>query len=277
MFRSSLCLILIIAFVSCKHQSGNALRFNLSKGKIYSFQRSYHLEQPDKKASSDVQSAYTLEVTDESGGVKTLRVTTLSQSATLEKDTSRSAGDTTPRKRSIMPAPMEAAMTSICHALEGKSFYIRVNQSGKVVDITGLKELLLPALDSVALPDQMRKSVKALFQSVGEKLYVNSFLQGFDIYPNKPVKKGDTWVKEMQQNGIIPAMVNTNFTVTEVSGDELKIESRSLLDDNNQRGEVLGTYTVEASSGMIRKSEVRTQFGIPVRIKALETLSGSSR
>jgi hypothetical protein len=270
--------VVIILFLvgNCNLPSKEGLRFNLQTGKTYEFKTSYLVTRGfENKILSNISNQYSIEVMEKSGNISTLKVTYDDFFMGSVTDTLENEPDTSHQKESFDPGSL---LNSIYRSLKGKSFYMVVNAVGNVVEVRGLKELLMPVIDTLPIPLKMKEMGKQMFTSdFGVGLIAKTFSQGFDIFPNKPVKTGDSWEKEIQLNGLIPISANTVYTVKEIKNGQVKLDAKSLLENNNRKGEVISTYLVDMDTGLILDATMNTKFGIPVMVSSTARITGREK
>ncbi len=269
-----LLLILFVQLLSCNRKESDGLRFNLQKGKVYEYQANFKVRQVEGDSLfSDMTNSYTLEVMDESDGIKTIRVhyrdfTISLESPKLENDTSK-------KLKKDLSLMLEGVFNDVLKAMKGKSMLMKVNPMGKVVSVEGLTEIIKPVIDTMNIPPMAKTVSMQMMQSdFGKKMLAGVFSQGFEIFPNKEVKVGDTWEKEMQLNGMLPISANTIFTVNSIKGNHVTLDAKSLLNNNNRKGEVLSTYRVDSRTGLVLEARTRTIFGVPPMVMSEGIITG---
>lgn len=251
--------VFLLGLCGCGTDRESSFQFNLQPGKVYTFTRQYSIRQNGNALVSDATTSYLIEVTGMKDGVRTLKLTC--QAHDLRSPSQNTSGDFS---------------NTLYGALGNKSFYMKVDRNGKIVDVNGLKELIFPVLDTIPMPDATKVRVRQVFDSLGERLMAKSFTQGFDIFPNKPIAPGDTWQKEMQQDGIVPINFNISYTVQDIRDRKVYLRVKALKSDNDQKGELLGNYVVDQDTGLILEADIATQLGNPVMISTQEKLIGKS-
>ena len=269
-----LLLVLIIQLFSCNSSDEKGLRFNLQKGKVYEYHSSFRVRQVEGDSlMSDVSNSYTVEVLDESAGIKTIRVNYKDFKVSMEMDQFRN--DTSKRLKKEFSSMAQDMFNNVLVALKNKSILLKVNPMGKVISVEGLTEIIKPVLDTMTIPPLAKSMSIQLMQSeMGKKMVAGIFSQGFEIFPNREVKLGDSWEKDIQLNGMLPISANTVFTVKAIEGNKITLDAKSLLNNNNRKGEVLSTYLVDSRSGLVLEAQIKTMFGIPPRINSEGTITG---
>lgn len=115
------------------------------------------------------------------------------------------------------------------YALVGKNIDLTLNKQGKTVDMRGLDELKNDFLKDSSkygkimgryLNDLSNESMKSQFAT-------------FHIYPEKPVKIGDTWNTDWSMSMGITFQINYTYTLKSVVGDTAIIDISGLVSTSN--------------------------------------------
>ncbi|MBS1916340.1 MAG: hypothetical protein JST87_08675 [Bacteroidetes bacterium] len=252
-------IFLTIAFISfilisCGGGSGDAitLKFNLGKGSKmdYSGTVDMHISENVMGNNINVQNkmrmGYLFEVTNDSAGWKTLNSTisriSMDMNAngqSLKFDTDSATSDTTG------PTGM---MLKIFGAMKGGQFAFTMDDKGHVGEVTGMREMMEHALANINVPNS-----DMIMRNMGKSFDASNFKQNleqsFAMYPDKPVKPGDTWTRtsSINSNGMPVKMENT-YTLNSVSGNVADVKVSSKLSsgaDSSSTGvkELTGTMT----------------------------------
>ena len=266
---------IMASLAKCNPGPGEGLKFNLQQGKTYHYSTRYTVKQNEGSSIiSDITDKFSMEVVNTSTNSKKLKVTYKDFIVSISEDsTLNTTGQKLPRGFSTVA---ESLVNAIFSSLKGKSFFITVNDYGKLVEVSGLNELLKPILDTMQFPMGGNDAAKQMILSgLGTRMIVGTFIQGFDIFPNRVVNIGDSWENEIAFNAMVPIAAKTVFTLKAQKGNELTIDGKSLLQDNNRKGEVISTYIVDARTGLVKDATIRTQFGIPVVLSSTGRITGT--
>jgi hypothetical protein len=123
---------------------------------------------------------------------------------------------------------MNTMMKKIMGALVGETITVTMNKNGELTGTGGfeaIKANLTRKADSLGLPEA---SIDQIVEGFAQKNLDGNLKMMFNIYPDKPVKPGDTWVKETTQevNNINMKMKN-EYTLTKVNGGVAYIALKS--------------------------------------------------
>lgn len=81
------------------------------------------------------------------------------------------------------------------------------------------------------------------------------------VYPDNPVKPGDTWTTETSANGMTTKAVN-KFVGSDQDGHQLETSGELFDGDNNQIGTVNGTYTVDSKTFYTRQANLKMEMDV---------------
>jgi hypothetical protein len=260
---------------------GVNLKFNLQKGKAYQYVMDQDMQQEmsGQKMSSKMNFAYSLEVTDDVGGVKTLKTTydriamsMSSPNGDINIDTDHPSADT-----ASLANPMQM-MGGMFNALKGKSFIMKVDAEGNITEVSGLNELVQSMVANMPVEEKMKPMMLQMFSAqFNEESMKQSFANAFNIFPGKPVKVGDTWEKKNAMKGMANMDMNTTYTVRDIKGDTVTLDSRSKLNSANISGEQTGTYRIDAGTGLVTEGTFEQKFGEPANMISKGKIAGREK
>jgi hypothetical protein len=231
---------------------------------------------------------YIFEVTNDSAGWKTVNSTidkigmnVNAGAVSINFDTDSAMTDTT--------GPT-AMMGKIFGAMKGGQFTFTINEKGQVGQVSGMKEMMEKIMEKETTPN-----AQMIMQSMGKAFDENNFKQNisqsFAVYPDNPVKPGDSWTKTMNINSNgIPMKSENTYTLQSVDGDKANIKVAAKISSadsttadavSNLSGTIDGTSIYEISSGMLvsgdmdMKMNVKTQQQpTPVVVDIKMTMTG---
>jgi Family of unknown function (DUF6263) len=253
---------------SCK-SSGSAsaakmLKFNLEKGKGYDYDIVWDMNQTimGKAAAISIGAAYSIRVDEDKDHIKTLTNTYKSfrmnmnmMGVTIDVDTDKPAPATEDAPGGIPTAMMNKIFSGIV----GKTFTMKVDEEGKVLEVTGFTEMLQTMSDSMGLSDEMKQKMSAsLKDQFNEQTVKDQFAQVFTIFPNKEIKVGDSWDKDFSMGGKMPAKYTTTYTVKEIEGDHVTLKTKTKIEGNGEmgiNGEQTGTVIIDSKTGLMVNGE----------------------
>jgi hypothetical protein len=142
--------------------------------------------------------------------------------------------------------------------MQNKRVVLTMNEKNEITAVSGTDSLM----DAMATDAQSRAQLEQMFS---EQQLNSMFGQSFQFYPDKPVKPGDKWNKDIKVNtGSMDVKMKTEYELVEVKGDIAvirsvgKIDSKGKMNQNgiemevDMKGTASGTMNVGVKDGYIR-------------------------
>ena len=277
-------LVTIISIQSCKSPSaGKVLKFNLEKGKAYDYDLIWDMDQQmmGQDSKINISGGYTIDVTDDKNNVKTLKAVYKDfkmymkmMGMELDIDTDKPVEPLSGEDIKANPLGM---MSRIFTGIKGKEFIMKVDEEGKVLEVSGFEQIVNGMVDSLEAGEdikmQIRASLKDQFNAQNIK---DQFAQVFTIFPNKEVKVGDTWEKSWQLGGRMPAKYVTKYTVKEIEGDHVSLAAQTSIGSDNDDMKIKGTQTgnllVDSKTGLVINAEFAQDMQTTTRGMDIKTI-----
>jgi hypothetical protein len=230
------------------------LRFNLAEGRTYRYDMKVDMEMQmgERTMGNGSEMNYTMQVLDNNGKTKTIRVRYDKVSMamnmggqTLEFSSEMKAGDPS--------NPMNIAGNMLV-AMKGKSFLMKVNERGKITEVTGFDEMAESMIGEMKISDQQKKmmmqSFKAQFNDAAVK---EMFGQSFEIFPERPVKVGDSWTRKPAASAGTRQQITTTYTLRSINGATATLDTRSevVAGEGAAKGSGTGTLQVDMRTGLV--------------------------
>jgi hypothetical protein len=179
--------------------------------------------------------------------------------------------------------------------LLNKPFQMQTNTLGKVISVSGFSaaiEAMMQQVSPEAAPMQA-----SLMQSFSDSAIRKMLGQVTEIYPEQPVKVGDTWKKTMDvTSGPILMMLDNTYKLNSVSGGVANVTVDSKITTKpagdaaamqgmsiNLKGTQKGDMKIEVATGLIQNSTLKQDISgdisangtkIPMSIKSDITTKG---
>jgi hypothetical protein len=181
-------------------------------------------------------------------------------------------------------AMMIAMMNRVFSGIKGQSFSMKLSESGEISDIKGLQNIVQAMVDSMGLPPEAQAQVGAsLNDQFNENDIRNSFQTAYSIYPNKPIKVGESWTRTASVKGKMPMMIDSKYTVKAIENGIATLGVASTFSplekdgNNNIKGTQDGEMQVDLATGITTEARLNQQFtmesqGVPVEMKSLVTI-----
>lgn len=238
------------------------LHFNFEKGKAYDYEMIINMDQEigGNKSQIDVTSYYSMDVTDDDGATKTLTTTyeRLKMNMSLmgfniEVDTDKPLPDFNTGDEKEKGMKM---LSAVMGAIRGQKFQMKVNNEGKILEVTGFNDMANRLADSMDLDENAKQEmIKGFSQQFNDQNVRDQFERMLYIFPNKEVKVGDTWQKTSTPAGPMAGTYNSTYTVTEIEGDMVTLSEKSEISSKTEgmdmKGTGTGTMVIDSRSGLI--------------------------
>ena len=280
---------------SAKNSSAaKMLKFDLEKGKGYDYEMIMNFDQElmGQPIKMDMTSYYSMTVDGDEGGIKTIRsvidrfrMKTSLMGMNLDVDTDIPVKSDS---ASFKKDPI-AAISQIFGAIKGQVFTMKVNQQGKILEVSGFEKMGENLAESLNLDEAEKAELKKNFDSQFNADEMKQNLERFwHIFPAKEVKVGDTWNTESELKGKMPGLYKSTYTVTDIEGDMVTLEETTILtprggEGPQLKGEIKGTMVVDSRSGLVVNADqdmtmtTATDGGMSIEIKGKSKIKGKAR
>ena len=272
-----------ILFAGCPASKSSTdavqLKLNLEKGKTYTYGTKTHLdmnmEMMGQKMTTglDMDFRYLIGLDKEdSAGNKVLKSTMGDVKFKAEVMGMSMGYDSKEKVDTAHQDPMSANFRRMFGGMIGKSFTVTVSPAGVIKEVGGVDELIASMTQSMPGSDEDKAKMKQqLGQSFNQQLIKQTFGQIFNVYPDKPVKVGDTWNKEVEfaMKGMNNKQEIT-YTVKNITSEsvvltmkgEIKSSGSHQQDSTTQipsmtmLGSETGTMTLDRNTGMASSGDI---------------------
>lgn len=191
------------------------------------------------------------------------------------------------------PDPLTEPIRKAYAALLGQSFFMTITPEGEAEDIEGVDAIIAKILEQsdaeggVAM-DLLESSLKKLFGDQALKEMMGNMLS---IYPDKPVRVGDSWSRKIVLEKGLPMIINNTWTLKERREGVAFIEVDSTVEPNpdapsismmtvkmryNMTGTQKGTIEVQEDTGWIIRSKLDQNFSGEMMARGLFQSKGVS-
>lgn len=180
----------------------------------------------------------------------------------------------------------------------GKSFSVKVNKTGKILEVNGVGSILNSVVDKINTSEGQKQTIKnTLAQSFGDNAIKSTLQQSMNYYPNKSVNVGDTWENKYNLNMMFPIAINSKYKLVSADNDKytLNVKSSLVADSKGKASNIMGVQakvklngtmngnvnidkdngfisngtlkeTVKGNMDMLPSSEVPTEISLPMTI-----------
>lgn len=219
-----------LVFFSAFRSGGEELRLHLQKGQTYTESQnsqSVITEQVQGQTITvnlGLQSRIGFTVKDFSNGIYDLSVQyqSVSMHMTLPNGNMTFNSDS---------ATADNAGSMILHELMGKSFEVQMTPAGRITNISGLDSIFSQMSASMtSVPEAQREQTfDQLKRQFGENSLKGSLQVFTAIYPDKPVKQGDTWNVNTTMTSTMATALSSAYTLDEIGNDYDKISGKTTI------------------------------------------------
>ncbi|HTM93618.1 MAG TPA: DUF6263 family protein [Flavisolibacter sp.] len=226
------------------------LKFNFQKGRTYNYTMSFDMSQKrgDQERRNTMKWNYDMQVIDEKAGIKTIKTTYKRIEMAMNMGGQKMEFSSEKEVDAMDFMQLPSRMFKI---VKGKSFTMQVNEKGEVVSVTGFDKIGEAVVNEANLPEEMKPMLRQNFQQrFNDDAVKQMFSQSFAIFPNKPVKIGDSW---KTNTNIMKEEISTVYTVKNIKGNRVFLTGVSKVKSND--GKNAGTQTskliIDAKTGLM--------------------------
>ncbi|MBK6825769.1 MAG: hypothetical protein IPG86_02265 [Chitinophagaceae bacterium] len=301
LFPAAACFLLTVFMLDACQSAKNStaskmLKFDLEKGKGYDYEMIINMDQElmGQPVQMDMTTYYSMDITEDDGSIKTIssklerfKMKTAMMGFNIDVDTDEPVNRDT---LDVNKNPLQI-IKKIFAALKGTKFSMKVNREGKITDISGLENLGDKLATELGLDEGDKTTASgSLDKAFNKEEIARNFERFWYIFPNKEVKVGDSWKKTSSFGGQMPATYESTYKVTDIEGDMVTLEEKSLIsakqtiNDNSfeSSGEISGIVTVDSRSGLLVNSDQDLNMkinsgGMEVKIKGKSKIKGKAR
>lgn len=266
MKKISLVIIITAAafFYACNNKGGSSgpieLKFNLPTGSAYDYNMDMYMSMKGSangqpmNMNDKMAMGYRFAAIGDSSGWKKLTATISRIAMNIDAGTVRINFDS--NKPNDTSDVVAGTMGKVLGGLKGGQFGFTMNAKGEIGEITGIEEMMQHMMSSANIPGAgaMAANVGSAFNKENFK---ENIQQAFGMYPDKPVKPGDTWTSSVNLNSQNMAMKTDNtYTLESVSNNvaHVKVNSKISSPESdsamNMKGAMTGTMDFDVPTGV---------------------------
>lgn len=171
---------------------------------------------------------------------------------TIEYDSEEDAGD---------PNEMAQAMSELFGTLVDREFKLKLNRRGEVLSTSGLKD--------------MSTAGSPMTETATSEAQITELVGNLMAYlPDRPVREGDTWGREMERSGQIPIIIESQYRVHRIRNNEvvLKMEGDILHNEESDEaaavqglsGNYSGTMTLNRNTGWTESASINQDIEMTI-------------
>lgn len=149
--------------------------------------------------------------------------------------------------------------------LKSAKIVARLNAKGEVVNVSGYKELGDQLMNSFATDDHFVKEAARhqWEKTIGNGIVKNTMDQLFKVFPDSAIHIGDTWKINSRQEGELPMITKSIYTLKAINDDIAVIAAEGII-SNDGTNAVMGynNATVNLKGSQKAEFEVETKTGM---------------
>jgi len=277
--------VAVAGIQSCKSasqtSSSKMLKFNLEQGKGYDYDMVWDLDTKmgDQLTTVSLTALYSMNIASIDDNIrsvstayKSIRMSMNVMGMQLEMDSDKPLQDTAAGSGKENPLAM---MNKVMKGIVGKRFIIKVDEEGKVLEVTGFERIINDMVDSMGLDESIKIQVMASMKDqFSDQTIKDQFAQVFTIFPNKEIKVGDSWEKTYSTGGKMAATYTTTYKVKEIEGDHVTLTTNTKIGSESGQREIEGTQTgniiVDSKTGLMINAEFDQDFDVNAEGQTVE-------
>jgi hypothetical protein len=150
--------------------------------------------------------------------------------------------------------------------LKGGKFGFTMNEQGKIGSVTGINDMMQRILTSSDISNAASMSAE-LNNVFNEENFKQNMQQSFGMYPDKPVKPGDTWTNTMDMsNQNIPMKIENTYTLQSVNGNtaNVKVNAKISSPSGSSTGTLNGNMQFDVSTGLPTDGDLAMNMNMTV-------------
>ncbi len=180
-------------------------------------------------------------------------------------------------------------LSKILASMKGKVFNIKMTDKGKVTEVNNIETIYESAFDNLPqiTEQQIAQIREQIARAYGKDAFKGSIEMAIAVFPDKKVKKGESWEVDTELKSGMQADVTTTYTLVEIHPDYflIKGDSKIVTADKDayvkmngmpMRYDLSGTMAsvirIGSDTGWIVEAEIKQDIGGDAYIKENEKL-----
>lgn len=281
--------ITVLFCISLMAQNNVSLKMNLGKNKIYRFKSvsnqtiTQTVNGNQQTVDTKVDYALSLKMIDVTPDFMVTEIhfdTLITNTNSMGKATSISSVN----EGDIKSTEMADVMSCIMNRLSKNPLYVKMDDSGKPIEIVNLKmlaDIIMKDTSSIALNEQVATAIKKQIANIVSENSLKTMIAMFTyLLPGKQVSSGESWNVNVQTNsGGMALDILTTYHLDGVNGNFANITAESNIkatEDAEPIHQGGATITYNDISGLSKSSLViDTRTGLVVEEKAKSHIVGN--
>lgn len=121
-------------------------------------------------------------------------------------------------------------LSKVYSALVGEKFTVKISEDGKIKEVIGIDKIIEKVLKELNIKDNKQKEEiqKMIVEQFGDEALKKQVENITSVYPDEPVKMGDTWEKKTDISSEYPLQAESKYTLKESKDgmSEIMVDSK---------------------------------------------------
>lgn len=168
--------------------------------------------------------------------------------------------------------------SKILKNMTNKKFSLKMNKSGKVLELKGIDNLYNDLFNGVEGISQEEKDeiTAQMKNSFGEESFKNNLEMSTPIFSDKDVKIGDKWTSNTKVNSGFTLNLNSTYTLKNITPDSYIIELNSIINTEDVYNNINGIFAKYDLGGIMSSIlTIDKKTGWITSAKVTQDLKGS--
>lgn len=273
-------LIVFFLLTSC-HYEKEKIRLNLIVGEVYTqnsmtnISLTQIIDGKKRKINTSIGANLTYKVIDKKDSVYEMEVNYKKLSMLTENSHGRI-------EYSSDKNDTNDIISTILGTMKNKPFYIKMTDTGKIIDFKNTDTLYTHLFDQLAqLNEAQRKQVKVQFmQAYGAKTLKSDFEVSSAIFPVSPVSEGNKWTINTQLESGMPIKIKSTYKLQEINNSYYHISGKSQVKTSDSEARVKAIdapLKYDMSGTMTSDIKIDRKSGWVIETKLVRTLKGTAQ
>ncbi len=166
---------------------------------------------------------------------------------------------------------------NVMNAMKDVSFEMVMNERGKIVEVRNIESLLQAGIDNLDGLDPMQKqqAMAQISQGFGEDTFKGNIEIATAIFPEHPVKAGDKWTIQTDNDAGMPTRVTSTYTLSELTQTHAvltgnsqieTLEKDAFMETNGMQmqfdinGAMVSRITIDRATGWIVEGQISQEI-----------------
>jgi hypothetical protein len=170
-------------------------------------------------------------------------------------------------------------------ALLGNGFTMIIQPDGTVKSVTGIESMVNAIVarmsEGADLEAEVMEDIRMqISEQFNEEMLKANMEQGFRFYPDKPIKKGESWNVVQTMKSGLPMIIDTKYTLSKISGNTayVNVDAKISADTTEQHfmgqitmdGKQTGKLEINIPTGLTTKGNLKQDINMKMTAMGME-------